>query len=506
MKTRSLGLLSPFLLLASGTGHGESKSANPAPSALSVPISINLAALEEELNERVPQHLETIDQPGEVCVEAEWLKTKGLPNCHFKGIKLYCEDTWIKTKVTPDITCDVSGWVKRDGKITLTGSGAELTLTVPLKAKVTAQGRGEIGKNITQTVEAATVISAALAPEITPDWQPTMKIDTDFRWTRRPQFKLFNLIPVTVGSKAEPELRKQLAELEKNIPSFLANAKLKDRMGVAWTQIQKPMALDEDQHIWARFAPSAVGFSGIDTAANVLKSSFHLTGFPQVTIGKRPEVGDPSPLPALTKIEPVAPRFAVVLPITVELAELQSLAQKQLHELNPIQLKNYGYEYDLQISKVTINPKGNSLEVSVDFTLDNNKGFWNRVDILGLLDVKGRVNFTAVPIVDAANNIVRLSELRFDSFTNSMLADSLVDVARLPPIRELIRKSISYNVSGQVRNLRLLMGKELNRQISEQVRLNGRIDDLSVGQPQITASTVRVPVLLQGAADVLVGM
>lgn len=26
-----------------------------------------------------------------------WLKTKGLPSCHFEGIKLYCKDTWIET-------------------------------------------------------------------------------------------------------------------------------------------------------------------------------------------------------------------------------------------------------------------------------------------------------------------------------------------------------------------------------------------------------------------------
>ncbi len=45
--------------------------------------------------------------------------------------------------------------------------------------------------------------------------------------------------------------------------------------------------------------------------------------------------------------------------------------------------------------------------MSLDFTLDNNKGFWNRVRHIDLLDLKGRASFTAVPVVDEANNTVR---------------------------------------------------------------------------------------------------
>src|SRR5687768_11799351 len=140
MKNAFLGFVALLVWLTPSVGRCESKPADPAPSTLSVPISINLAALQRQLNDRVPAHLETIDMPGQVCVEAEWLKTKGVPKCRVEdGYKLYCEDTWIKTKVTPEITCDVSGWVKRDGKITLSGSGPRLSLDVPLKAKITAR-------------------------------------------------------------------------------------------------------------------------------------------------------------------------------------------------------------------------------------------------------------------------------------------------------------------------------------------------------------------------------
>ncbi|WP_218042900.1 DUF4403 family protein [Steroidobacter gossypii] len=450
---------------------------------ISVPIAINLAAIERQLNERIPQHLETIDRRGEVCMAANSLETRR----------------------SPEIKCDLRGWLKRDGRITLRGSGSQLTLSVPLEAEVTAQGRGEIGKNVTQTLRGGAVISADVTPDITPDWQPIMDIDTRLRWTHRPEFKLFDLIPVTVGGQAEPELRRMLDDLEASIPGWLAEARIKEQVAKVWRQVQTPFEIDPERNMWARFTPTSIGFSGIETTANIAKASFVISGVPQLGLGETHMQGRPTPLPALARIARERPRFEVELPVDVPLARLQRFAEDRIETLSPIAINIDGDRATLELSSLELASSGPGLRVALDLALDSNRGFWNRIDLFGWLDVKGRVTFTTAPLVVDANNVISLSALDFDPATNGRLADSLIDVAQQPAIRELIRTAIRCDFTQNIAKVRAAMGKELNRELSGDVRLLGRIDQLSVHEPQVSGSVVRLSVLLQGSAEVMVG-
>lgn len=472
----ALIVLCSTLSLCASVGRGNALSGGAPPSVISVPIAINLASIERQLNERIPHHLETIERRGELCVAA-----------------------------SPEIKCDLSGWLKRDGRITLRGSGSQLTLNVPLEAEVTAQGRGELGKNVTQTLRGGAVISADVTPDITPDWQPIMDIDTRFRWTHRPEFKLFDLTPVTVGSQAEPALRRMLDELEASIPGLLAEARVKQQVAKVWRQVQTPFEIDAERRMWARFTPASIGFSGIETTANIAKASFAISGMPQLGLGEAHAQGKPTPLPAFARIARERSRFQVELPVDVPLAQLQTIAEERIETLSPIAVTIDGDQATLELSQLELVASAQGLQLALDFALDSNRGFWDRIDLFGWLDVKGRVTFTAAPLVVGANNIITVGALEFDAATHEKLASSLGDVARLPAIRELVRRSIVYDFSKDIDKVRAAMGKELNRELSNDVRLVGRIDQLSVRQPQVSGPAVRLPVLLQGSAEVMVG-
>jgi hypothetical protein len=75
------------------------------------------------------------------------IKTKGLPDCHFEGIKIYCKDTWIIAN-GPKISVGYRyGYtVRRDGAITVRQNGDRVRITVPISASGNAGLRGDGAK------------------------------------------------------------------------------------------------------------------------------------------------------------------------------------------------------------------------------------------------------------------------------------------------------------------------------------------------------------------------
>ena len=99
---------------------------NPPESTITLPIQIDLKVLENYLNNQIPIHLADIDERNKVCVKPKYFKTKGIPKCRMKGYKISCKTGWIKIRTVPKIKCDIKGWVKRDGRITVSGKDKTL--------------------------------------------------------------------------------------------------------------------------------------------------------------------------------------------------------------------------------------------------------------------------------------------------------------------------------------------------------------------------------------------
>ncbi|MDQ7047085.1 MAG: DUF4403 family protein [Sulfurovum sp.] len=162
----SFMLLSPTIVMASN---------KPLPnSVITVPIEVDLKVLENHLNTLVPNLLAEIEELNKVCVEAQYLKTKGIPKCRMDGYKISCKDRTIKIKTIPQINCDVRGWVKRDGRILLSGQGKTLHFTFPIKAQVST----EIG--ISGIAHASAVLHIQATPKINQDWSISLDITPHF--------------------------------------------------------------------------------------------------------------------------------------------------------------------------------------------------------------------------------------------------------------------------------------------------------------------------------------
>ncbi|MCE8001196.1 MAG: hypothetical protein HEP70_20450, partial [Rhodobiaceae bacterium] len=98
-------------------------------SQLSVPLSIDLAHLQSRANAALAGRLHTFNEKNVHCVKAKWFKTK-VPE--FRGLKIYSKI--VKTKISPDLYCDLRGHVDRPGNLAITGNGSPLTFSLPTHA------------------------------------------------------------------------------------------------------------------------------------------------------------------------------------------------------------------------------------------------------------------------------------------------------------------------------------------------------------------------------------
>ena len=281
-------------------------------SEISVPIIIDLAHVQRKANAHLPTRLATFNDKNVLCVEAEWMKTK-VPE--FRGWKIYSR--MVKIQLTPNIYCDVEGYVDRRGELSINVTGQVLKFSLPVHAKATARV-----SPIQETAKADATFFVNAKLNIGEDWRPKLSLNSDFRWDKRPEIWLFDIVKVTIGSKVAPKLRKKMAELEQQVPAMLDDLDLRGEMEKVWTEVQKPVKISDNPTIYAVFTPNSVGFSGLNGHARTLTTQIAMRGKTHVVIGEAPTI-TAVPLPPLERIEANDGHFALYVPVMIEEAELQ---------------------------------------------------------------------------------------------------------------------------------------------------------------------------------------
>ena len=144
--TKSLAIAAICFFGFSGAANGES--------VLSATLSLPVSEIKEKVSSLLPSPIYQLNQKRQTCVPAKWASTK-IPE--FRGLKWYTKT--IKTKISPEITCDISGIVRKNGDLTVRVVNDHLEVQLPINLSVTAKGRGTIGRNISETAKGATAIT-----------------------------------------------------------------------------------------------------------------------------------------------------------------------------------------------------------------------------------------------------------------------------------------------------------------------------------------------------------
>ncbi len=292
-------------------------------SRISVPLKIGLADLAHFVNERLPGTLHH-DEYGRTCIEPERVCTK-VPE--FRGLKVTMRNRCVE--VTPRIDCSITETVRREGPIHISDSEGRIVFRQDIFGSGTVRGRGEVGKHIRQTVRAKAALTISARPHIAPDWIPELPVDISYRWLDRPEFRLFNLFPITLGSTLGPPLDQAINDFRTSgLKAELGRVSLKSEAERLWLALQVPHRLDlpGDEAVYLHLRPRAIGLAGPTFDSNTLSARLDLALTAQVSgneNGPRTTF-----LPNLTSMEDAG--VAVKVPVRVGTRMLNTIAGKQL--------------------------------------------------------------------------------------------------------------------------------------------------------------------------------
>ena len=255
-----------------------------------IPIKVDLDEIERKLQSGIPEVLADLNHGRQVCIPAEWVEWD-YP-C-FRGWKIYrCTG---KTKITPDIECEITGWVRRDGKLSVKGRENKIVLSLPVHARVSAKDVGGIVKSA--TAEARATVTAEAMVGIGEDWEPYLDIDLSLAWNQRPEMKLFNLITITCASLVEPYIARYMADIEQRVArEALADLNIRGVVEEVWRRLHEPLIVGDNPRISIVFTPRSVKVSSIDIVDNIVEVALSLGG----EIGAY--VGEDVPVPAITPL------------------------------------------------------------------------------------------------------------------------------------------------------------------------------------------------------------
>lgn len=488
------GVICAALTLAiTGQVHGQ-QQATPN-SYVTVPVLGNLPAIEDRINAEVPDLLADIGQSNAVCIPAQRAKYK-YP-C-FRGIKWYSCEGW--TYVSPEVRCDISGWVKRNGRIRLSGQGGTIHVSFPVAAQATAKAR------VSETADAKATIVADITPTISPDWKVAAQVIPGFTWDKPPTLELFGFIKITIADKVEPKLRDKLNDLAGKLPALLATLKVHDKAEEAWSSIQDPIKLSDKPAASLVFEPSLVGFSGIDIEGDILKAQVTLAGSTQLALGSIAAPATKVPLPQLTSVPAGDGLFRFKLPIVLAYDEILRAAKQQYPSGYKAELKDERFSGTINLSNPAISRGADGrLRIAIDLAYDDRSAWLRWIDYFSWFDTKGRVEFSTLPVLDEQASKLSVKDVTIASDTNNRVVDTVASIASLPLVRDYVASLANYSYGDDIRKGVERANKALNVDLADKVKLFGAVASAKISELEVADDHISINANLQGQVRVEAG-
>jgi hypothetical protein len=247
-----------------------------------------------------------------------------------------------------------------------------------------------------------------------------------------------------------------------------------------WQTITEPIRLDDD--VWLVLAPERVARGAIRGTGNGVETVLSLTARPRVVVGDRPAL-DPTPLPPLE----MASGSGRLVVRAEAAADYDEIGERINGELAGVAFSTGGRTVRLRRARLSGVGDG---RVAVALELDG--------------DVHGTLYLVGTPTHDPAAGQVTLPDLDFDVASREALVAGAAFVARVGLI-ERIRSYAHLPLDPVLAWAREKVETGFNARLSDQVRLEGAVDSISVVGLRADASALRVQARVAGQARLVVG-
>jgi hypothetical protein len=470
-------------------------------SIITLPIQADLSVLEKYLNEYVPNDLAILDERGKICVKPQDMKIPFIPKCKIKGFKMSCKNWTRDFRTVPKVKCDVKGWIKRNGHISLVGDGPTLTFAFPIKAQASADGY------VYGTAKAAAIIYITATPRLNKDWTISVDIAHDFIWSSTPELKLFDLIGISIKRIIEPKLRKRMEKFVKSVPKLLGRLDIKGKMEEQWEDIQYPLKIDDDSETYLLFRPEVASCSQINIVDQVLQSTISARGKTHIILGTPSMDYNKTTLTDLELICYQKGKFNFHLPVMITYEELLERTNKKYLDGYTIDLVKSVIPGVLKISNPKIE-KGNAgkIKMSADISYDNRDEWLKTFDMYDWFDINGKITFTGLPRIDKETRSLIFDDMVYDSTTNSDLFDLLVDASELAPIQSYFESLIKYDYGKKIDEGIVKANEALNEVSQGDLNITGRLEVATIEDIIVNEKDITITTHLSGVLDANAGL
>lgn len=445
-------------------------------SRVALPVTIPLATLERMVNEEVPRRLVTIDRDFDVCVKPARVKI---------GQR--------RIAVTPTIRCRIVGHVDR-GRIRLSphrGADGGVRLTMPVSATVAAKDIGRIIRQETGT--AAADVQAVLNLRLDESWHPVARISIDYDWTEKPGIEILGR-RFTFARRADPQLAKIIADLERSLPARLRTLNLEAQAGEVWKEGFTSISINrENPEVWLRLTPRRLSSGGFRVEGDRLVAPLALEAGTETFLGPRPPDPEPTPLPPLGRLQPGSYGVRFAAPVVANFSELEPVLEAELRKLS-------GQTMDVPVAgRVEVNfgrptiytTEGGRLAIGLPMRVKAARQIFS---------TRGTVWLTGLPVNEPNSRKVRVADLAIAGEADNLTGDLLLSVARSPRVIATVETALTHDFEDDFQKLMEKVNKVLVALPISDFVANARVEGVRNGVVQPIGQGLFMPVEAYGEA------
>ena len=448
-------------------------SVPPQVSVIDVPITASLAQVSAALERAVPRALWSIDQAGQTCAASRKVKVL------FAKIK------------TPKITCRIVGTVTR-GRMTISGRGRDLFVTMPIHASISARDVGGILRQETATADAR--VRAIVQLDLAPNWAPSARVAISYDWTDEPHIDFLGQ-RIEFTSRADARLKAVTAQLERTLPGELRKLRLREQVAAAWSGAFTSVSLNRaNPPVWMRIAPQGLTFGGYSIDAGRLRLQLGMRAGTETFVGARPQDPVPTPLPNFERNAPAPSAILFAIPVIADYAQLEPVLTKALtkRSARPFEVPGIGLVRARFGKVAAYGTEGGRIAVGLTFTASAPGGSPSR----------GTVWLAARPVNAENSRVVRFAELSVVGVTDPVGTGLLIRLANTPGVSKTIAGSLTQNFARDYDQLIGKVGRAIEEKRLGNLLIRARISDIRTGQIAAAGQGVYLPVWGKGTASI----
>ena len=392
---------------------------------------------------------------------------------------LVYEDNSMEDNNYDNFMCKV---YKREN-IVVTTQNEAFTFTVPLKvwAKV---GYKVMGMTIPpQELNFEFNVKFGSKFSIAPNWEANVQsFPIGYDWIKKPTVRLAGF-DISVAGLVEKALNsKQDAILKALDDAVRKNVEIKKYIVQAWNTAMQPYLLSEKYRTWLKITPTELQMTPLTTANNKVKATIGILAYTETITGAKPLFTPVVTVPDLKLVNQIADDFKVGIIAEIPLSEAAKLTGDTLIG------QNFSFKdgkYNVKVTDIDVYGDGENMVIKSG--LSGN--------------VNGKIYFKGKPTYDPATRSVFLEGFDYDLKTRNVLV-STANWMFQGKFAKNMKESMTFNIGGQIDDMKKQVQANLNKQVSKGVNLNGSIVELTPDKVYMTPNSIITVIKATGKLDI----